>query len=222
MKRITIPTFSEFIREAIRADLLDLHVSMPGKVDTYDHTTQKASIVPLIKTKLKDYDSTEIEIPVLNNVPVRWDCANGGESFIHLPLKPGDTGMIMFTDRSIDNYLSISSTSEIVPLYHDNPRHHDLNDTWFIPGIRPFAKSLQNTSADDIIIKNGDLTIQIDPDGAIAIKNSEISDLINLLHETLTYIKDARVLTMMGPQGFLVSDIALIEANLTLIETYIK
>lgn len=223
MKRtVTTPTFSQILKEAIRSELLELKVSMPAKIETYDESNQKASVLPLLKIRLKNSENTELTLPIINNVPVRWDCADSGNAFISLPLKKGDIGMIHFCDRSIDKYLSISSSGEITPVFHDNYRHHDINDAWFIPGPLPFARALQEVSADDIIIKNNDLKIEISPNGTISIKNSDSNDLIDLIHETLTFIKDAKVLTMMGPQGFTAADILKIEQNLTKIESFKK
>lgn len=223
MRKITTkPTFSQLLKEAIRAELLELKVNMPAKIETYNELNQKASVLPLLKMKLKNTEGTELSLPIINNVPVRWDCADNGKAFISLPLKSGDIGMLHFCDRSIDKYLSISSSGEIIPIYHDNYRHHDINDAWFIPGPLPFARALQEVSANDIIIKNNDLKIEISPDGTISIKNSDSNDLIDLIHETLTFIKDAKVLTMMGPQGFTAADILKIEQNLTKIESFKK
>lgn len=222
IKTTVRPTFSQLIKEAIRAELLELRVNLPGKIESYDEFTQKANVQPMLKMKLKNSEKTELTLPVITNVPVKWDCADNGNAFISLPLKIGDLGMLHFCDRSIDKYLSISSSGEIIPVYHDDFRHHNINDAWFTPGPLPFERALQEVSTDDIIIKNNDLKIEISPDGTISIKNSDTNDLIDLIHSTLTLIKDAKVLTLMGPQSFTAADIALIEQNLLKIESFKK
>lgn len=221
IKTLTTPTFTKFIRAAIRKDILNVHTSVPGKIKTYDETKQKASVVPLLKKKWRDSSGTLGDLPVLNNVPVfSWSC-NNRKTFIHLPLKPGDLGMIMFCDRSIDNYLSSSPQEgrEVEPTWHNSPRHHDLSDAWFIPGILPFEISLQNISPDDIIIKNNKLTINIAPDGKITIENDS-NELIETLSTLIQNLINAQVLTLMGPSGFLGNTLALLTIDKSKIDSF--
>lgn len=206
-KTIITPTFAQFVKDAIRSELLEVHTSMPGKIKEYDETTQKASITPLLKNKYKDSPNTIVDIPICNNVPVKQRSCNNGDTFIYIPVKVGDLGMLHFCERSIDLYLSASPEEgqEIDAIYHNNSRHHDLSDAWFEPGILPFAKALQNVSSDDIIIKNDKITITIDPSGKISITNEAVApgpyDLITVLSELLATLKTSTYITTGGPDG---------------------
>ena len=51
------PTLSEIIKNAIDARLLDVHVSMPARVERYTHNLQKADIKPLLKKKYKNLNN---------------------------------------------------------------------------------------------------------------------------------------------------------------------
>ncbi len=205
-KTIITPTLVKFIKEGIRAGLLETHTCMPGKIKEYDEENQKANIIPLLKKKFKDTNNTIVELPILNNVPVYCPSCNNGKTFIHFPIKTGDPGMIIFCERSIDNYLSSNpkEDEELKPVYHDSPRHHDLSDAWFIPGILPFRMALQNVSENDIIIKNDKLIITIMPDGRIKINNDN-NELIETLSTLINHLINAKVITMIGSQPF-VSD----------------
>ena len=105
-KTVITPTIAKFVKQAIRQDLLNLNTSMPGKIKTYDKDTQKASITPLIKKRFKDKNNTIVEIPTLNNVPVRMSSCNNRKTFVYFPVKLGDLGIVHFCTRSIDNYLA--------------------------------------------------------------------------------------------------------------------
>jgi len=221
IKTNNTPSFAEFVKKAFRKEALEIHVSVPGKIKEYDSDTQKATVVPLLKKKWKDGLSTLSDLPVLSNVPVHCLSANNRKTFIHMPLKAGDLGMIMFCDRSIDNYLSSSPQegNEVKPTFHNSPRHHDLSDAWFVPGILPFSLALQNITTDDIIIKNDNTKITISPDGKISIENSNY-ELLETLSTLIQNLIDAKVITLLGPQPFLANTIALLTQDKTKIDSF--
>ena len=208
------PTLAEVINDMIEAKILDIHVSMPGKVETYDHTQQKADIKPLLRKKYTVNGGTIVEIPVIPGVPVQWASANNGAAYMHLPLKVGDLGLIIFTDRSIDTWLS--GDGEITS--PNDPRHHDLSDAIFIPGIRPFKQPLSNTNADNFILQNGSIRIELDPSGKISITGAS-NEMVSVLSDLIDHLVNAQVITMMGPQPFLASTVALLTADKAKLDT---
>jgi hypothetical protein len=216
MERINImikigntPSFSEIIKMAMGNVALDIHVSIPGKIIKYDKDTQKASVAPLLQKKFNNTAGTVVDMPILNGVPVHHLSCNRRNTFIHIPIKVGDLGMIMFCDRAIDNYLSSSPQEgeDVKTIFHNNRRYHDLSDAWFIPGILPFSIALQDTSNDDIVIKNENTKINIKPDGTITIDNGT-NELIETLSTLIDNLINARILTLMGPQPFIADTLA--------------
>lgn len=202
-KIIKTPTLAATIKNALRDISLDIHVSIPGRITKYDKDTQKASVAPLLKKKFNDINSTLEDLPILNNVPVLQIQCNLRNTFIYMPIKVGDVGMIMFCDRSIDNYLSsVPQEGEIKSVFHNSGRVHDLSDAWFIPGILPYSISIKGINDDDIVIKNESTQINIKPDGTITINNGT-NELIETLSTLVDNLTNARVLTLMGPQPFI-------------------
>lgn len=210
------PSLSYLLASAIRAKLLDLHTCIPGRVETYDASTQKANIQPLLKKQYIDNEEI-VNLPVVNDVPVQWPSAAGGKAHIHLPLASGDLGILVVCERSIDNYL----VGDGSPIYHDDPRHHNLSDAIFIPGVLPFPKALQDTSDINLTIQNDKFRIEIAPDGTISLSGVS-EELLTILYDLLsTLITDARVLTDLGPQPFITDTIiklTAIKARLTTIK----
>lgn len=196
------PTLAEVIREAIKSHILDLHTAMPARVERYDHARQKADVKPLLRKKYKVSD-TATEFPVIPAVPVQWPSAGGGEAYIHLPLKLGDLGLVLICERSIDTWLS--GDGQITS--PQDPRHHDLSDAVFIPGVRPFKKALASTSADNLVIQNGRLRIELDSGGRISIAGAS-NELITVLIGVLDHLISAKVLTLWGPAPFTADTIA--------------
>lgn len=202
------PTMSEVMLEAIRAELLETHVSLPCSIETYDHETQMASIAPLLRKKYKSGE--EVDVPVINNVPVQWPSGNGGASFIHMPLVKGDTGFAVFCERSLDRWLA-GTGQTVTP---NDPRHHDLSDAIFIPGVRPFQSAMAVPNNDSAFFAHGSMTIELDPSGKISITGNAkefLTIVDNLLDEL---INNARVVTALGAQPFTAATIT----NLTAIK----
>ena len=150
------PTLSEIIKNAIDARLLDVHVSMPARVERYTHNLQKADIKPLLKKKYKTNNGTESELPIIPNVPVCWQNADNGNAYLHMPVKINDIGVFVCCDRSIDTWLS--GDGQLTK--PDDPRHHSLSDAFFIPGMRPFGNPLQDTTEDEVILQRNNTTYQ--------------------------------------------------------------
>jgi len=223
-KRVIKPTLSDLILEAIKKESLDLRVSMPGRVETYDRSIQKATIQPLLSVSYKACPGTDYDLPVITEVPVQWPSANNGTAYMHLPLKSGDLGMIMFSDRALDNYLAAvpDNNDKIQPKRPSKARYHDLTDGWFIPGILPFSNALNNIDSDDIIIRNGDMRIEMEDNGTIALKNSGSSEIVDILITVLEYIRDGKILTALGPSSWIAADVVKIESMITKLTTFKK
>jgi len=220
-KKITRTNLSEFMEEFYEKNSLDLRVSMPGRVETYDNVTQKASIQPLFSVRYKMAPDKIFDLPVINDVPVQWHSASIGLAYMHLPLKPGDLGMLIFADRSLDKYLSsiVNENNLITPANPNKIRHHDLADGWFIPGVLPFNVALPDTDPNDLVIRNNKMRVELGDDGTIAFRNRE-NELIDILMAILTYIRDGRVLTALGPSGWIAADYDKIESMLVLLNTF--
>jgi hypothetical protein len=199
------PTMAEVIKKAVLANILDLHVCLPGRVEKYDHTRQKADVKPLLKKRYKG-NSADTEYPVIPSVPVQWPAANNGAAYIHLPLAAGDFGIILICERSLDSWLSgegkITSPAD--------PRHHDLSDAIFIPGIRPWKKALVDTSATNAIFQNGSLRIEMSPAGKISI--SGVYELLTVISDLIDHLISATV-EHEGPKPLSAGTIASLTAD---------
>lgn len=231
------------LNEMILSQVLDTNVSFPAKVKDYDKTTQRATIIPLTKSEFYKFTSRgveinetdnggfpetySIEIPPIPDVPVNWTTTDNGNCYIHLPLKEGDLGMAIVSTRSLENYLSHEwkRGEQCFPLNHQNVRHHDYSDSWFIPGCLPKNKTIEiPNSVDDnsIVIHNNDTTFELCNDGKISIKNSGLEEFVDILVTVLEYIRDGRILTALGAQSWIAVDFAKIQTMIDSLTTYKK
>lgn len=109
---------------------LELRVSAPATVVSYNPTTQRATVqlgaLPVAYVGADTRALEPIEIP---EVPVRWLGTAAG--YVTMPLEQGDTGHVLFTDRCLTEWLNKGK-----PVDPINGRTHALGDAIFEPGLR--------------------------------------------------------------------------------------
>lgn len=132
----TSPTLAEVIRGAIESRLLDVHTSIPGKVVTYDPTTQTADVQPTVRRALSLEDGVEHEdLPIIPNVPVGW--MRGGGFGFQFPLVPGDHVWLVFSEAATGAWRESGDLSDPV----DHARH-DLSYPIALPVCAPDSGAL--------------------------------------------------------------------------------
>lgn len=125
------PELDELIRRALEARIADVHVSMPGEIVSYDAATQTASVKPCLRRVVfsEDDEQIEEEYQPIQNVPVSFP---GGAGFtIHFELAAGDTGDLVFSTFSHNEWQAtgrVSAPGDLKP--------HNLGAAKFYPGIR--------------------------------------------------------------------------------------
>lgn len=172
------PELEHVIREAADARVALVHTGMPGKVISYDHTTQKATVQPIPKGAYDDEDGVlqRYQFQPIANVPVMFPSSSGGYA-ITFPLTVGDHGWISFGERSIDEWLANGEdTTEPADL-----RRHDLTDAVFFPGTRSFAKAIGATGYD-----TGAMVLEA---GTILLGSSAAVDFVALADKVLTELQ---------------------------------
>jgi hypothetical protein len=144
-------TLEQVIDNAIETRLVDVHTAMPGKVEKYDADTQLADVKPLLKRVIVDENRNEIieSLPVITNVPLCFPRAN--DFFISFPVKKGDLVLLVFAERSIDQWFDKGDEQDPVDL-----SKHPLHGAIAIPGVYNKDQKLDDVHAENIVIgKNG-------------------------------------------------------------------
>jgi hypothetical protein len=135
----------------------DLRVSLPCTVESYDASKGKVSVQPGLRELQEGDDGTLVPLrpSPITNVPVHFPGAGGFR--ITFPIQKGDTGYVIFSDRSLDRWLA--GRGEEIDL--DDERCHDITDAIaFEPGIRPFGNPWTGAHADHLTIgKDGGLQV---------------------------------------------------------------
>jgi len=144
MTQAIVATFQSLMSE--------LHTCLPGRIEKYTQSTQKANVQPLLKKKYKD--GTVESLPVLVNVPVVFPRTKSAG--ITFPISKGDGALLIFCERSTERWLS--DGGEVEP---GDPRKFDLSDAIAIPGLYSFSDSNIATSPSDLEIQNRDGAVAI-------------------------------------------------------------
>ncbi len=189
-------SFAESVNSYIDANQSLVNTAMPGKILSYDAATQKAVIVPLIQIQLKNGKCIDFAEFPLQDVPVIFSSTSS--SAMTFPLKKDDTVLLIFNQRSIDNWLVSKGTDTVVP---DDFRKHDLSDAVAIPGFFNFSRAVNNPTnrtlpheTDDLVIAHNINTpneneFRLKPTGTIEIKAGATSKLT--LNKDGTILLDA-------------------------------
>ena len=125
------PTLAEIVEEAAeRIARRSLGGWLPGRVESFDSATCRATIQPLVLENDVDEQGARItrRYPVINDVPIV--SLGGGGIRIRVPIVKGDTVYLLFGARSMDKFKATGGTNEVDP---DDERHHDLSDAIAIP-----------------------------------------------------------------------------------------
>ena len=176
-----IPELSDVIRTLIDNALVDLNVCMPGKVVKYDPSKQYASVQPLPTQSF--IDGSAKPFPVIPLVPVKWPRANGKAMFIHMPLSPGDDVVLVFSQRSLDNWKISGGVYD-----PDDYRMHHATDCYALVGGSAMPDSFQPSTTDSIEIVNGESSVIVQPGGTFKVKNNE-NELIDVLNQIATQVQ---------------------------------
>jgi hypothetical protein len=119
-----------------------------GQIISFDNNNQTARIQIQYK---RNVNNNFVSYPVLVDCP----CVilTGGSVSLRMPIKAGDSCLVLFNDRDIDNWF-ISGEENIL----NSERMHDLSDGIALVGIRHLKNILNDYSSDEAGIVASDNT----------------------------------------------------------------
>lgn len=181
---------TKVLRDAIDAALLEVHTSMPAAIEKYDFATNLAQVKPQFKRKFRD-NASPVAIPIISNVPVLHPRMGGAH--LRLPVAKGDTGLLIFAERSLDRWLDGAGD-------HDpqDPRRHALSDAVFIPGLSPTPNKMSATAdATSVELRNKAAFVELTQGSRFKIGNTT-DELLQLLLDLIDQLIAATVLVSSG------------------------
>lgn len=172
-------TQTELLEQAKNNAMMDVRVSMPARIVSFDPATKTASVE--IGLKMVNADDTQSEYPPLVDCPCLFT-RGGGFHLVH-PYKVGDKGIVLFSDRCFDGWFQAGQVAPPMDF-----RVHSMSDAYFIGGadclddVSPIVSDAMFIGKDDnsagVTIKaSGDIDlngVNISPSGIITLPDGTI------------------------------------------------
>ena len=172
-------TQTELLEQAKNNAMMDVRVSMPARIVSFDPATKTASVE--IGLKMVNADDTQSEYPPLVDCPCLFT-RGGGFHLMH-PYKAGDKGIVLFSDRCFDGWFQAGQVAPPMDF-----RVHSMSDAYFIGGadclddVSPIVGNAMFIGKDDnsagVTIKaSGDIDlngVNISPSGIITLPDGTI------------------------------------------------
>lgn len=193
--KIEVTDLAGLLRLALDDFAAKTHTAIPGAIVSYTAASKQASVQPLVQKRIwQDGQLTAIPLPVIYDVPVQFPGTSRAQ--ISFDLQKGDTGMIVFSEASLDAWLQ-GSGAQTDP---QDDRRFNLNDAIFVPGVSPFgAPGIPGVSS-GLLLQYGSggspAQILLKPDGTMELNGNTLRfvtyDALNSALQTfLTALKAA-------------------------------
>jgi len=192
---------SDLLEQVARGEIALLHTGLPAFIVSYDETTQKATVQPVVRAKRIDLDG-EVEhykLPPITNVPVYWP--QGGGLSLTLPVDEGDWVWLSFGERSLDEWLATAEQDNEARAV----RRFNLADAVAWAGVRPFADPLQNVPTDRARLGSSACRIDVTKTDKVFLGTGTMvsgyaAEVLALLDSLIAALQTATVATALGPQ----------------------
>lgn len=206
----TLP-FDEIMKIAIESRLLEMHVCLPcyiTKIEGNGYVSVQPTLETLFTSQLSNQvpgtfnQAVSSPLPVIQGVPVLLP--SGQNWWISAPLAVNDVGIVLFSERSLDNWSVSSGTDFVDP---QDTRKFDLSDGIFVPGIRTMATAIPSTGT-DFELHNGSANLSLGASGTFNLSNGT-NELLSVINELISDLISATTV-LGGP--FTPGTIAALEA----------
>lgn len=156
-------SFSGALKAAFHELMKGVNTSIPGHIVTFNPANQLAQIQIGLERNLV---TGGVQIPrVIEDVPVHFA---GGDYTLEFEVGQGTEGVIFFSQRCIDGWKNSGGVAS-------NPlaRFFDMQDCYFVPGVRSQPNAIQGFQNNGIRIRNksGNQFAWLKNDGSIDFDN---------------------------------------------------
>lgn len=169
----------------IRDTLTSLNCHQVGTIQSFDAAKQTATVN--LNVKLLVAGSVK-EYPLLVDVPVF--VLGGGDRVVTVPIRKGDTCLVLFNDRDMDNWFATGA-----PAIPSSRRLHDLSDGLALVGFRSVANPVANYSTQDIEVRNGQSKIAV---GELLLLKNTVTDLLTVMNAVVTALNSLNGVKLGG------------------------
>lgn len=137
------PSLAEIVKHGVEAGLSQVFKAGPAEITAYDPVTNTAFVKPSVKHSTYDVFTGERsynELPEIPFVPVCFPRA--GDFVMRLPMKKGDTVLLVYCDASMAEWRDGGGTTE-----PEDARLHSIGWPVAIPGLFPDSSPMSPIDA---------------------------------------------------------------------------
>jgi hypothetical protein len=170
-------TMIDILDNWLDSRMKNIHTCLPGKIETYNSTTRKATVKIQIKPRMIN-DDTTLSIPPIPDVPVVFpSCA---KFTLEFPLEKGDGCLILFSEEGIGSYLNGNTEVDA-----DSFAKFSLTDAICIPGLFSF-KEVPESTATIVVDKNGNINMNGDSENLVTYDalNTALQSMLTSINAT--------------------------------------
>lgn len=185
LKDLILKSIEDFFRD-------NLYTALPAEVREIKNleSEQTVDVKPLIRKLYRD--GFTLETPIILDVPVVFPSGGGG--MLSFPIQKGDQVLLIFSMRSIDEWLN-GSGDEVTP---NTMRQFNISDAIAIPCIFNKVNS-QSPNPDDVELKFKTAKLKFQQDDKIALGANGV-EILQTISDLLQALIDARTPTAIGMQ----------------------
>jgi hypothetical protein len=168
----------EALQTAMDGRQTQLHTMMPGQIVSYNAATVTAVVQPALQVfrTLADGSRQPTTLAPIHDVPVHFP--GGGGHILTFPVAGGDDCMLVFAERSIDNWYQHGGVQQ-----PSDWRMHDITDAFALVGVRsqPHVPNGVSSSTVQLRSDDGKTVIQVDgPNQAITLSAANTAAVVFL------------------------------------------
>ena len=159
--------FVTAMRGLMTEQLSEVHTALPVRVTGVNYGAKTVTLESIVKNTRSSED--EIDYPTFEDVPFMVN--GGGTGRISFPIKAGDLGTVIFSERDPSNALQTSGETSSSSTFM---QPCGLYPICFIPKIATGTDSTEAVDSEKVVISNNKNTYaSFDPTGNISIWNSQ-------------------------------------------------
>lgn len=131
------PGSAQALMQLVRRMLLEVNTAIPGEIIAFNPVLQTVTAKPCIKgtTITNEGQTVFVPLPQIIEVPVYFPFSTTTGFSLTYPVVPGDQCLLLFSQRSFDNWLTMGSVQD--PSEPGEPRSHQYPDALALIGFSP-------------------------------------------------------------------------------------
>lgn len=191
------PSLKDLLDLLQKQIMLTLNCHHIGTVQSFDATKQTATVtINYKKTYFQLNPATGLYDPILKDYPILADCPvialGGGAAALTFPIQAGDECLVLFNDRSLDNWFQGGTGSAVA-----TPRLHSFSDGIILVGLRSLPNALTNYDTARAVLRNGSTLVGV---GSSLVKiANQTTTLLQVINGILDLIAAAQCSTPGNP-----------------------